>query len=145
MPSCYFHCRYFFSFFPWRKSCHCHRLSPPPRWSLRQHLHSGGAMHLFCLPTQVGENLFTNLSSQLDCGFIKQKNLIISVSILPSTAWHLFIPLHFREWTLCLLCHDLKCIQCFLIMKFFDHSQMSEKYMKFNSLFWFCCIDILEK
>lgn len=51
-------------------------------------------MHLFCLPTQVGENLFTNLSSQLDCRFIKKKNLIISVSILPSTAWHLLIPLH---------------------------------------------------
>lgn len=51
-------------------------------------------MRLFCLPTQVGENLFANLSSQLDCGFIKKKNLIISVSILPSTAWHLLIPFH---------------------------------------------------
>lgn len=48
----------------------------------------------FVFPQQVGENLFTSLSSQLDCEFLKKKNLIISVSILPSTAWHLLIPFH---------------------------------------------------
>lgn len=51
----------------------------------------------FVFPHRWVKNLFTSLSSLLDCEFIKKKNLIISVSILPSTAWHLLIPLH-SQW-----------------------------------------------
>lgn len=51
----------------------------------------------FVFPHRWVKNLFTSLSSQIDCEFIKKKNLIISVSILPSTDWHLLTPLH-SQW-----------------------------------------------
>jgi hypothetical protein len=106
----------------------------------------------FVFPQRVGENVFTSLSSQLDCEFFKKKRLIINVSLLPCNAWHLLIPFHF-QWKFYLFYLDLKCynrykITPYHIMKIMwplTNVRKNEIYLLNLTLLYWCPWNIILK